>query len=263
MKLSSQGAKLLHDREGCRLTAYKDTAGVWTIGYGHTSAAGAPAVTSGMKITQAQADNIFATDIVKYEQAVEKAINLPMYQYEFDAYTSMCYNIGQSGFAGSTTVKKFNAGDRAGAAEAILMWNKPSEIMDRRRGSYYQFKGICALARVPASGPPKNAPPVIGKEEEIVTANDFTTVRGLQTILQELGYNINADGIYGPQTGGTLAWACDNGALLHGPDEAPSPPPAPDRLPVITVSIDANMPVQLAVTLTDNVTSQDGDGGRV
>jgi hypothetical protein len=102
------------------------------------------------------------------------------------------------------------------------MWNKPPEIMDRRRGSYYQFRGICALPRITASGPPSNAPWVTGKGEEIVTTNDFTTIRGLQVILQALGYDVVADGIYGPQTGSALAWACDNGDLLHGPDYVPS-----------------------------------------
>ena len=36
MKISQAGLKLIEEFEGCRLTAYQDVVGVWTIGYGHT-----------------------------------------------------------------------------------------------------------------------------------------------------------------------------------------------------------------------------------
>lgn len=221
MKLSDQGVDVLCDREGCRTTAYKDSVGVWTIGYGHTSAAGPPTVTSGLTITKEEAKNIFRRDVATFEAAVDKAITKPMIQHEADAYVSMAYNIGAGGFSGSTTVKKFNAGDKAGAAEAMLMWNKPPEIMDRRRGEYYQFKGTACVARCPASGPPAGAPkpttateptPIGEAPEE--AKFDFTSVEGLQRILYELGYGVKIDGKYGPQTGGALAKACDNGHLL-------------------------------------------------
>ena len=54
MKMTDRGRKLLMEREGCKLKAYKDSVGVWTIGVGHTSGAGPPQVRAGMTITQAR-----------------------------------------------------------------------------------------------------------------------------------------------------------------------------------------------------------------
>ncbi|WP_448834574.1 lysozyme [Camelimonas sp. ID_303_24] len=127
-------------REGRKLTTYKDSVGVWTIGVGHTAAAGAPVPKSGMTITADEADAIFARDIVQYERAVRSAIKVPLVDHQFDALASICYNIGQSGFAGSTFVKRINS--RASAAsirEAIMMWRKPAEITSRRTAEADQF----------------------------------------------------------------------------------------------------------------------------
>lgn len=124
MKISRSGIDLITRWEGCKLTAYLDGGGVWTIGYGHTSAAGAPEVKRGLKISLQDAKDIFVRDVVKYEAAVDKAINRPMTQGQFDAMVSLCYNIGPGAFAGSTLVRKFNAGDIAGAKRAFGSWIK-------------------------------------------------------------------------------------------------------------------------------------------
>ena len=124
MKISRSGIDLITRWEGCKLTAYLDGGGVWTIGYGHTSAAGAPEVQRGLKISLQDAKDIFVRDVVKYEAAVDKAINRPMTQGQFDAMVSLCYNIGPGAFAGSTLVRKFNAGDIAGAKRAFGSWIK-------------------------------------------------------------------------------------------------------------------------------------------
>lgn len=78
MKMTDEGRKRLTLREGVRTTAYLDTEGVWTIGIGHTSAAGAPKVTKGLTITVAEVDAIFARDLVQYEKAVEESIKVPL-----------------------------------------------------------------------------------------------------------------------------------------------------------------------------------------
>jgi lysozyme len=147
MKLSDQGRRLLMEREGCRLTAYKDSVGVWTIGVGHTSGAGPPHVKQGMKITQGQADAIFADDVSEFESEVASLTRDDIKQHEFDAYVSLCYNIGGGAFATSTTLARFNTGDVPGAAEALLWWNKPPEIKARRRGEHQQFLNIQMVAR--------------------------------------------------------------------------------------------------------------------
>lgn len=124
MKTSRTGIDLLKRWEGCRLTAYQDSVGVWTIGYGLTSAAGIIPVNKGLTITQQQADDYLAQSLVKYEAAVSKALTRTPTQPQFDAMVSLCYNIGGSAFAGSSVVKRFNSGDINGAADAFLMWNK-------------------------------------------------------------------------------------------------------------------------------------------
>lgn len=124
MKTSSAGIALLKKWEGCELKAYQDGGGVWTIGYGLTTAAGIVQVYRGMVITEAQAADYLARALVKYERTVVEAIKRPMTQNQFDAMVSLCYNIGQGAFAGSTLVRRFNSGDIDGAADAFLMWVK-------------------------------------------------------------------------------------------------------------------------------------------
>jgi lysozyme len=139
MRMSRPGLQALATREGRRLKAYLDTKGILTIGCGHTSAAGEPTVTAGMTITRAVCDAIFARDISKFEDAVNRSVKVPLSQGEFDALVSICFNIGTGAFVKSSIVKRLNAGDRAGAAAAILMWNKPKEIMGRRKAEHDQF----------------------------------------------------------------------------------------------------------------------------
>lgn len=139
MKTSAAGRKTLEAREGVRLKAYRDSVGVWTIGVGHTAAAGAPVPKAGLTITADECDAIFARDLVKYEKTVNDSVKVPITQTEFDALVSLCFNIGQGGFAKSTVVRRLNVGDRAGAAAAFMMWRKPKEIIGRRTGEMKQF----------------------------------------------------------------------------------------------------------------------------
>lgn len=124
MKTSSAGIALIKRWEGCRLRAYRCSAGVLTIGYGHTSAAGSPRVYEGMTITQAEADAILVRDLVKYETAVDRALVREPSQPQFDACVSLCFNIGPGAFSGSSVARHFNAGNIVRAADAFLLWNK-------------------------------------------------------------------------------------------------------------------------------------------
>lgn len=139
MAMTKIGENALISREAIRLKAYKDSVGVWTVGVGHTSAAGAPKVTPGLTITRAEAIAIFERDLVQYEAAVDKAVTKPMLDNERDAFVSICYNIGPNAFRTSTFVKRFNAGDKAGCAEAIMRWRKPAAIIGRRTAERDQF----------------------------------------------------------------------------------------------------------------------------
>lgn len=125
MKISRAGIELIKKFEGIRLDAYPDpgTGGEpFTIGYGITSAAGLGEIRKGMTITQAQADEWLVAALVKYEAAVLRHLKRVPSQAQFDAMTSLCFNIGESAFSKSTVVKKFNAGDIEGAANAFANW---------------------------------------------------------------------------------------------------------------------------------------------
>ena len=51
-------------------------------------------------------------------------MTVPLHQHEYDAFLSLAYNIGPGAFAKSSALRKFNEGDKRGAADAILLWNK-------------------------------------------------------------------------------------------------------------------------------------------
>lgn len=93
-KISQVGLDLIKQFEGCRLTAYQCSAGVWTIGYGHTTG-----VHRGMKITRAQAEAYLKQDVAKFEKYVNNASYVPftdkLNQNQFDALVSFAFNLGQ------------------------------------------------------------------------------------------------------------------------------------------------------------------------
>lgn len=90
MKASQNCINLIKKYEGCRLTAYKCPAGVWTIGYGHTQG-----VRSHDTITQDQAEEFLRQDLERYENMVMKCDDIYHWtQNELDALTSFAYNVG-------------------------------------------------------------------------------------------------------------------------------------------------------------------------
>ena len=137
--VSPAGRAALMTREGCRLTAYRDSVGIPTIGVGHTGRASPPAVTMGMSITLAEADRIFAQDLAPFEAAVAGAVPGRLTQNQFDALVSLAFNIGTRGFMGSSVVHKLADGDATGAADAFLLWAHPAELASRRRAERAQF----------------------------------------------------------------------------------------------------------------------------
>ena len=124
MQTSDRGRALIRQHEGLRLEAYQDPVGVWTIGFGHTSAAGPPAVYKGMRITAAGADEILRTDLRKFEGYVASAVKVPLNQNQFDALVSFTLNLGSENLRSSTLLKRLNAGDYFGAADQFAVWNR-------------------------------------------------------------------------------------------------------------------------------------------
>ncbi len=126
MKLTSEAKTLIKKREGLRLTSYRCPAGVLTIGYGHTSAAGEPVVTAGMKITKTQAENIFDHDIETFAKQVAATIPSSAWLPDgaFSACVSLAFNIGLGAWKGSSVLKFIKLNRLDDAADAFLLWNK-------------------------------------------------------------------------------------------------------------------------------------------
>ena len=118
MNTGNEGIKLIKNYEGCRLTAYQCSAGVWTIGWGHTGKVDGKAVCKGMTITQEKADALLVSDLVVYENHVN-ALKRKFNQNEFDALVSFTYNCGQ----GSLQTLCKNRSSKQ-IAEALLKYNK-------------------------------------------------------------------------------------------------------------------------------------------
>ena len=125
MTINQAGLDLIKEFEGFRAEAYRDPVGVWTIGYGTTAAADVGiAPNAGMKISKADAEMYLARAIDKFAAQIDPKVTAPINENERAAFLSLAYNIGPGAFAKSSALRKFNEGDRAGAANAILLWNK-------------------------------------------------------------------------------------------------------------------------------------------
>lgn len=145
MKTSERGIALICAHEGFVPVAYDDFApkkalkpgdkvrGTLTIGYGSTG----PHVFIGQEITEAQGKELLKRDLATAEAAVNEAVRVTLKQNEFDALVSFAFNVGAGAFKGSTLLKKLNAGDRIGAADQFLRWDKSKGIalagLTRRR----------------------------------------------------------------------------------------------------------------------------------
>lgn len=124
MQTSDKGIALIKQFEGCKLTAYQDSVGVWTIGYGWTQPVDGKPIRAGMTINQETAEHLLKTGLVSYENDVSRLVKVDLTQGQFDALVSFTYNLGARSLSTSTLLRKLNAGDYAGAADEFLRWNK-------------------------------------------------------------------------------------------------------------------------------------------
>ncbi len=119
MIYSKTGIQLTERFEGCRLAAYPDTGGVWTIGYGHTHG-----VHQGMTCTLEQAEAWLKADIQAAADTVNRLVQISLKQSEFDALVDFVFNLGAGAFARSTMLTDLNAGNLAAAAMQFPLWDR-------------------------------------------------------------------------------------------------------------------------------------------
>lgn len=119
MQTSGTMRALIEGFEGLRLTAYQDSVGVWTIGYGHTG----PDVHNGLSITKVEADYMMEADLRKFETAVNTMAMLATTQQQFDALVSFAYNLGAAALKSSTLLRQHNAQQYTAAAAEFAQWD--------------------------------------------------------------------------------------------------------------------------------------------
>lgn len=127
MRVNAAGRKLIEDAEGFRPRAYRCPAGVWTIGFGHTRAAGLPEVKAGMVISRAQAQAILAEDLDGFARGVARAITTEINDNQFSALVAFAFNVGLGAFRSSSVVRAVNG--------------RQFDLVPRRLGLYVKARG--------------------------------------------------------------------------------------------------------------------------
>ena len=124
MRVSDEGMDLIKQFEGLRQIAYRDAVGVWTIGYGHTSMAGEPAVTPGLKLTRQECAEILARDVATFSKGVAEQLRVPLNDAQFSALVAFAYNVGLGNLRKSSVLAAINAGDFAAVPRRLALWIK-------------------------------------------------------------------------------------------------------------------------------------------
>lgn len=119
MRISDAGLSIIKRFEGLRLVAYRDGGEVWTCGWGHTRDVGRLTT-----CTKEQAEAWLREDVASAEMAVNKLVEMPLKQNQYDALVSWVFNVGIGAFGKSTLLKRLNQGEMELAADEILRWNK-------------------------------------------------------------------------------------------------------------------------------------------
>lgn len=124
--------ELIKRFEGCRLRAYEDGGGTWTIGWGHTHL-----VVRDDTCTQPQADAWLEEDATEAWYVVKRLVEVPITAGMKDALTSFVFNLGAKRFADSTLLRRLNLGEYLYVPEELCKWKMvkrtPSLGLSRRR----------------------------------------------------------------------------------------------------------------------------------
>ncbi len=130
---SVEGMRLIADYEGCRLSPYQCSAGVWTDGIGNIHG-----VVLGRTITERQAAGNFITNVLRVENALARCVGVDMPQKVYDAVVSFAFNVGTGNACGSTMVKLLKAGRWRDACNQLPRWVYVKGVfnqgLDNRRG---------------------------------------------------------------------------------------------------------------------------------
>jgi lysozyme len=137
-KIISEFEGLYRDKKSKKIVAYKDLAGVWTIGYGNTfNPFTGEKVKEGMVIDESTALSWLNKDIETRQSALKKILKRTPTANQLSAMISLAYNIGLNRFADSAIRKNFDAGNIQKAADSFLLYNKA-----RKEGKLVVIDGL-------------------------------------------------------------------------------------------------------------------------
>ena len=208
-KIGQAGLALIKQFEGCRLAAYQCSAGVWTIGYGHTAG-----VHKGMKITQAQAEEYLKHYVAKFEKYVNNPSYVPftdkLNQNQFDALVSFAFNLGQG------NVKKLCTGR--------VMNQIPSAMQQYCKAAGKTLPGLQRRRKAEAALYNKKVESCTGattttvKESEDYSMNTIKKgSKGNAVKVWQIIIGTTADGIFGSGTENmTKTWQKNHGLMADG-----------------------------------------------
>jgi lysozyme len=125
MKASKKCLEMLAHHAGIRQKPYKCPAGLWTVGVGHLIGDGKSLPDSWNRtFSLEEVYAILAKDVIRFERGVERLITIPLTQNQMDAIISFTFNLGIGCLQRSSVRQKLNRGDKEGAIESLLKYNK-------------------------------------------------------------------------------------------------------------------------------------------
>ena len=110
-------ADFVSEQEGRKLTAYKCSAGAWTIGYGHTEG-----VKEGDTVSPSEADALLVEDLRMHAEALAPYVNAPVTRGQYIAILSLAFNVGVSAVKKSSLLRFMNLRKVEDAAAEFEKW---------------------------------------------------------------------------------------------------------------------------------------------
>ena len=145
MRVSSNGLRLIKHHEGVRPKPYKDCIGLWTVGVGHLIGNGKSLPDAWNRVfTLEEIDALLIRDLNRFERGVNLQLPVSLKQCEFDSLVSFAFNLGLGTLQRSTLRQKILRGDKKGAAEHILRYNRAGGkivkgLVNRRNDEHQLF----------------------------------------------------------------------------------------------------------------------------